>query len=307
MLFWFLVTWNVALAADPKLSKIVFPAEVKSRLKSFEPSGTIYLKDINRFLIVSDDTDKSDRPLLFLMAQDGKVDDAPVNIDGIKKMTDMESISQDAKGNVLVISSQGLNKKGKEKKGRNLMVRAERKNRTLTMKDSLELRGPLLEALQASSDPQLKKMRGQFASELDVESHFVRDGELYIGLKNPQPRPGLALILNLGSLEAIFAKKKINALKVWRSVDFHALSKEPDLLSEILPMGGDLWLSATTEKDPHSRLWLLNEKTDKLSLRRTFTGPRLEGMSEHPGGKEILLVFDQGAADALYSLEPLGK
>lgn len=81
-----------ANAANIQPREIEVPSALMDQLKSFEPSGSVYLEDLGAYLIVSDDTDKKDRPLLFLMNEKGEVEEEPLNIQGIKKMTDRKSV-----------------------------------------------------------------------------------------------------------------------------------------------------------------------------------------------------------------------
>ena len=46
------------------------------------------------FLVISDDTDDSDSPFLFLMSPDGSLDSNLVQIEGLERIQDAESISQ---------------------------------------------------------------------------------------------------------------------------------------------------------------------------------------------------------------------
>lgn len=205
-----------AQASEPREMSV--PRSVLARVKSFEPSAAVYLADLDRYLIACDDTDEEKSALLFLMSRDGQVENEPVEMEGLAKMTDMESMSQDG-STLYVLSSQELNKKGKDKPERNLFVRARRDGRRVSVTDKVLLRPLLLRALERSQEPALSAMRGRYQQELNIEAHFVRDGQLFVGLKDPQPRPGTALILNLGPVDSVLAGR-IQDPRVWQEIQF---------------------------------------------------------------------------------------
>lgn len=283
-------------------SAVQVPSEISAQVKSFEPSGATYLADLGVVAVVSDDTDKKDTPFLFLM-KDGVLDKKAVVVEGLGPMTDMESISQDEKGRLYILASLGLSKKGKDKKERNLLVRAERKGGKVLAKDSIELRALLLAAIKDSAQADIKAIASASEKRLDVEAHYLAGGRLYLGLKDPQPSKGVALILDAGPVDEIFSKKSIADLKVAHKLDFKSVSKDEDLLSEALPDGGTIWLATTTEKDS-SKLWALDLKTGKLKLKRTFAKERLEALAKVPG-QGLILLFDQGSKAPLWMSEAL--
>lgn len=273
------------------LDKIDIPNKLKSDLKSFEPSGAIYLLDLNQYLIASDDTDKKNSAFLFLMDTNGKIDESPIMIKGVTKMTDIESLYQDEQGHLIILSSMSLNKNNKNLVERNLLVRARRNGKEITAMNQIELRPLLLKALKDSQIPELKSIKNNFDQELDVESSFVKDGELYIGLKGPQLASGVALILNLGSTTDLFSQQKIN-LRLWKIINFSKLSGEQDFLSEIALDGESLILS-TTNSNEIGRIWKFEPHSNKLFLIQEFAGLHPEGLAVRTHPKTVLITFDQ--------------
>lgn len=284
-------------AAQPETVDV--PASLMEKLKSFEPSAAVFLSDLGLHLVSSDDTDKKDSPILFLMDSNGKVEKKALRIEGMEKMTDMESLSQDDQF-LYVMSSQGLNKSGKEKVERNQFLRARRDGRTIEMQDVVELRPLLLTALQNSRDSDIRSIRSRLTAELDVESHFVRNGELFIGLKNPQPSPGVGLILSLGSVDKLFRAQSLSAadVKVAYKIDFRAVSNEDDVISDIAVDGNRLVLS-TTREGAGGALWTLDG--NQLSLVEEFSRERPEGIASNGQGNSFTVVFDQGEEEALFT------
>lgn len=295
-----------ANAANIQPREIEVPSALMDQLKSFEPSGSVYLEDLGAYLIVSDDTDKKDRPLLFLMNEKGEVEEEPLNIQGIKKMTDIESVSQDSEGNLYFLSSLGLNKNGKEKVERNFFVRASRDGKKIKATGALELRPLLLEALAASNDPAIKKLKRKLEDKLDVESSYIKDGTLFIGLKEPQPEGGLAVILKVGNVDEIFSSESIDGKEFEvATFNFGAVSGDTDLLSEMLPIGDSFFFCTTTDEG-NGRLWKADAQGGNLEIVQEFQGLKPEGLAYRKSENDLLVVFDQGEEEAQfghYSLE----
>lgn len=282
-----------------QISEIKVPTGLSEKLKSFETSSGVYLADLDRYLVSSDDTTKKDDPWLFLMDRKGNVEENPVVIKGLEKMTDIESISQDESGTLYILGSQGLNKNGKDKVERNLFVKAHRADRIIQALDVIQLRPLLLKALLESSDYILSNMKNQFEQSLDVESHFVLDEKLYIGLKDPQPKGGYALILDLGSIDKIFRTKQISDLKVVVHLPFSGISANADLLSDMLFFPDHLILTTTSENN-QGRLWKYEFGTKEMTILEEYDGYRPEGVAYNQVTQELLILFDQGEEASLF-------
>ncbi len=282
-----------------KPSQIQVPSHLLQKLKSFEPSGSLYLEDLDRYLIASDDTTKKNDPWLFLMDSKGVVDESPVVIEGVQKMTDIESISQDENGLLYILGSQSLNKNGKNLKERNLFLRAERIGRNIQVSDAIELRPLLLKALLDSSESEILLLRSQLEAGLDIESHFIFSGQLYLGFKNPQTQEGQALIVNMGSVDNLFLHQSLEKITLSKQINFYALSGHPDLLSEILKVG-DLLFLTTTSEDSIGRLWSYNLKSEELKIIENYENLRPEAVAYNSFKSELLIFFDQGDEAALF-------
>lgn len=282
-----------ALAFEP----VIVPDSLG--LKTFEPSAITYIPNLNRYLVASDDTDKKDSPLLFLMEKDGHVDKDPIAIKGIEKLTDIESLNQDAEGNIFILSSLSLNKKGKNLKERNMLIQAHLRDREMNIVNSIELRPLLLQQLENSREPELVLLRGRFEKELNVEASFLSQGDLYIGLKGPQLESGQALVLNLGPLQKIFLDHTLN-LKVWKSVNFAAISGEADHLSDMILFENNLLFSTTNDCN-NGRLWAYNPNSEELSILSEFEGLNSEGLALPANSKDLMVVFDQDNNEPLFT------
>jgi hypothetical protein len=285
-----------ALAPRP----LLIPDSLRSRIKNLEASAGVYLSDLDRYLIASDDTTKDENPWLFLMDRNGRVDAEPVEIEGLSRIADVESISQEH-GLVYIQSSLGLSKDGEDRRERNLLVRAVRSGRRLRATDQVDLREALVSAIRASDHPTLREIRKFVKSDLDVESSMVREGTLYVGLKNPQPRPGVGLILTLGKVDAIFARGSATEVEVYAELDFGRISGEADTLSDMDYREGAFFLT-TSKKGKGGRFWRFDPTAGRLTLLREYSNLSPEGVMTGGAGRSLLL-FDQGHDDAMFTVE----
>lgn len=276
--------------------------DVPDTLPKLETSGVTYLADQGAYLVASDQTDGDDSPWLFLMDEHGRMDGAPVVIEGMGPMADMESVSLDGSF-VYVMSSQGVTTFGSEKTERNQFVRARRQGRRLTLDKRVELRPSLLAALEASPDPVLRGLRGKYKRKLDVESHFVMNGELYIGLKDPQPEGGVALVVALGGADEIFRTGRVKSARVWRQLNFRAFGNKTATLSDMLLEGGRLILTSSTSGG-NGALWSYDIASGTLRRHEEFKA-RPEGVARDARDGKLMLVFDKTFGTPLWARREL--
>lgn len=287
ILFFIVFSIGEIKANEQELLSLKVPQKLRKKLKSFEPSSAIYLADENKYLIAVDDTTKNDDPWLFFMNEKGEIEPEPVEIEGVEKITDMESISQDEDGFVYVMSSQGLNKSGKNKTERNLFVKARwDSSHVLASLETVELRPFLIEALLSSQDPILKKMRSKYEALLDIEAHFILNGELFVGLKEPQFEKSKAVILNLGSVKNAFAGQI--SLSLSQVIDLRTDQGTRSMLSELAWSGNQLWATSTTD-DGQGQLWSINDQNTALEYE---FDARPEGLTFK--NSSAMILFDQG-------------
>lgn len=291
---------SIASSKSLRLKDITIPESIAQTFDTFEPSAAAYLSDLNLFLVASDDTDDKDRPFLFLMDFSGRLDPKPILARGLDKMTDIESMFLADDGTLYLLSSQSLNKKGKEKPERNIMARATRRSRVITVTDSIDLRTILVKALQESTEPVLSEMAGLYFDELDIEASFVSEGKLFVGLKNPQPQSGKAVILDLGRVDSLFSDKSINP-RLFRTIDFAKLSKRPSLLSDMVRVEDHLFITTTLEDSSEGHVWKYEIRTGQLTLLESVQSAKPEAFAPYVLGKSAILLFDNGEETAQFA------
>lgn len=292
-----------AAAADPEV--IFIPDSLKNRSK-FEPSGVIYLPDLRKFAVVSDDTDEDETPFIFLMNADGSVDGNPLKIDGVAKIRDMESIFKGAGDDFYVLSSQSKDGGGRSKKGRDLMVQVRRRGNTLTAVKTIRLRPALLEALKASTVPAVQQVRGELDKDLEIEASFLRDGNLIVAFKNPLDEDGRTLLMSLGKVDKIMGSGKVAAadVAVWKILSFKAPGHKKTRVTDMVPLDENRFAISTTSngRSRAGHVWIYDAKRDADPVMiHEFPSYTPEGLALDPDAGDLLVLFDEGKDDARYA------
>jgi len=271
------------------------PEELKA-LSRFEPSGVVWLADIERYLVVSDDTGFKGRdnhaPWVFFMDRAGRVEPEPVPIKGLESVNDLEAVTL-ADGDIIyLVSSQSMNRAGNRPAARQLLVRVRRTGRQLEAVGSVQLL------------PRWKEVMG--ADEqgfLDVEGMAWRDGTLYFGLKQPLGPEG-ALIWKMERVDALFTAAAVRPgpLTLHAAVDLGSFKGQRAGFSD-LAFGptGDLYALSTIPgakgRDQEGAFLRLGAGSDRKLTARVlarFPGLKPEGLCT-TDGNGFLMVFDTGA------------
>ena len=282
------------LSASPQ--EMQFPSDLAKRF-SFEPSGAIYLQDLKKYLVISDDTDNAKSATLFLVNADGRVDEQVLTVPGIDKISDLESISQDG-STVYLLTSQGVNKKGIDKKARNLFVRTTRSGISFSDTVVVEFKPLLIKAMKASKDPQIKSiLKKQIDGDFEIESHFFIGKNLYLGLKNPLTDDGKAIILQVAHSETLFDSKTLDSanLSVWKTMAFNDVAGSPHRLSDVVTVDGALYATTVCDHEGCGAVWKLDDQNGILTpkLIKFFSDGKPEGLAFNPSGKTLFVAFDQ--------------
>lgn len=286
------------------LKKMDIPSSLYEQTK-FEPSGAIWLADLNKYLVISDDTNESHTPLLFLMNRDGSIDAASLRINGLSEIMDIESIAQDEQF-IYLLSSQSRNSSGDIKKHRSLIVKVKRQGLELTAVSSFELRPLLLSAMSKSENKELQTLASTIQmstvknGDLDIEGMTLVGNDILVALKSPQAEGNESLILRLVNKDYIFTNKFFHPQQVQleAKLSFEGKTETADDnkmgLSDLVYSNGNYYISTTCKKANCSAIWKTNKLAgDNLKLLKTFPVNQLEGIAI--GHKnEILGVFDEG-------------
>ena len=288
-------------AVPPTPQLISVPIGVKN-LSSFEPSGAAYIKDLKKFVIASDDTDKDYSPYLFLMGHDGVVDNKVVRVSGISDVHDVETVLQADDGYLYLLSSQTPNKKGEIKESRNRLIRVKRNGMEFSAAGTVNMRPLILTAMKAAKDADLKSVSGKF-EDLEIEAGFLSDGHLNVALKKPLLKDGSTLVFDLGPIGKIVDTQKIaeSDFRVAHKLVFPATAEKTTRVSDIAKIGNNLIITTVSKKPGRvGRLWTLNMMSNTLKKLEEYPDKSPEAVAFDADNKELMVLFDEKDEPALF-------
>jgi multidrug resistance efflux pump len=292
-------------------AEAVLPEALRAR-SVVEASGLAWIEEWERFLVVSDDTGLPGQdghpPWLFAMDAEGRFDEAPIVVEGIDELNDLESISRAVDGTLWALSSQSVSRKGNRPESRTLLVRMKVEDRKVVATGRASLAAALAR-LDATSldglgigavDPSFEKGAAGFDRVLEIEGMTSYGHALLLGLKQPLDGQGRAIVWRLARPERLVDTGELAAddLVVAGRVPL-AGEGISDLLR--LPDGGLAVLSASLDDAPtHSAMWTAaaqggsEMETTKVA---DFPGLHAEGVAIGPDPGKVWLVFDRGGAE----------
>jgi multidrug resistance efflux pump len=293
-------------AEHPALDRMTIPQSLL-HMSRFEPSGVIWLSDIHKFLIVSDDTGIKDKPndhapYLFLMSESGQVEPEPVVLRGIESVNDLEGITAAEEGVYYAISSQNISKKGNRPTNREYLLKITRTGSQFEVQGKINF----LSLIQRSySQAQLHALGlGQDESDhqpvLNIEGIAWFDHTLYLGLKQPTTDQG-AIIWQLIDLDNAFQDQELqpNQLKLYGVVALNEHPKiQPGISDLFIDKSGVMWsLSTIPDADKNNQYGGFHRidhfDDGRLEAQRIFSFPGLkpEGLCQL-SEQQFLIVFD---------------
>jgi len=290
-----------------KLEQFHVPDRLR-QITAFEPSGLLWLEDIQRYLVVSDDTGRRGInfhiPWLFLMDLNGNVESDPVVIRGINEVNDLESVTAADDGTIYLLTSQSLNKEGKRKKSRQLLLEVRRDKRDFAVSRKVEFFSLLIRAYDQNMLQQLGLAQAAAREDLilNIEGLAWREKTLYLGLKEPTGGLG-AIVWRLSDLDRLFDKQELlpNQLSKFGEIDLGSLDSRRAGISDMtFDSNGRLLILSTIPHAPDSEQEGGCNLVDSfhegmMKAKRLFSFPRLkpEGISQGPSGI-FRIVFDAG-------------
>ncbi len=271
------------------------PGEVRDLKHHVEASAVHYLPDLERYLLLSDDTPDK-RPLLFLMDRGGLITDE-VLIEGLKKVNDLEAVAADPRGRLYLACSQNRSRRGKLKRSRRLLLRVTRRGKRFTLDGAVDLYTLLESAARASRPAPWAKLISE-ANDVDVEGLAFFKGALLLGYKAPLSA-GRSVILRLGQPDALFSTQQIpaGAVSIFKRLRLQRGDRPQERISGLLRAGEQLFITSTV-KGGRGSLWRVAVTGEQPRLIRSFARLRPEGLSLSADPKKLMVVFDQGGAAA---------
>ncbi|MBU0713042.1 HlyD family secretion protein [bacterium] len=286
----------------PPIKNLKVPVSLQ-QLSRFEPSGVVWLPDLKKYLIVSDDTGiqntKNDHaPYLFLMDKTGAVDAEPVLLSGTNTINDLEAITAVDDNTYYLLASQNISKNGKRPRNREYLVKMTHDGDQFKVQNrvnflSLILRSYDTDKLNALG---LQHYAVDGHPELNIEAAAYSGDALYIGLKQPVSDKG-AIIWKLSNPDSIFQNQPLSPdqLSIYGTVDLGENAGISDLSFD---QNGILWAlstipNASKEKQLGSLHRIRRFADGHLEADRIYDFPNIkpEGLC-HQNDGQMLIVFD---------------
>jgi hypothetical protein len=271
-------------------------------ISNIEASGSAYLNDIKKYVIVSDSTDAR-RAVLYLMGDEGRIEEE-VPIKGIKHIDDMESIAADTAGNLYIACSQSRKKNGAFPQERKLLVRVRRDRSVFRLDKKIILYDALQQAAQTNRESAwaefLLTRKGMLS--MEVEGMVYREGDLLLGLKKPL-REGKAVIVQIKNIDEVFEQGSLSgeAVTLWKAFDLKDPATEvPTGISDLCLGGNNLFIlsygafSGKGGKKRLGNLWVYSFQDDTVTLLQELGDSKPEGLAYNADDQTILITFDCG-------------
>jgi hypothetical protein len=273
--------------SQPKPIKV--PEGIAKR-SHIELSGAVYLEDMKKYLVASDDPGDKNPPWLFLLSDEGDVEDRPVTIPNVKKMKDAESISSEGEYTYVMSS---LWAKGKQRKAAgSQFIRFKRQGLELTETEVLEFSSILRRLLEESRDPVVVELMRHKDRPIEVEAHSVQQGDLYIALKAPLLDNDDSVIVRVRDVNRLFEKNgEQSTVEPWRKLRF---SEEGHRISDLAFVKGAIYVTTTRKKTTGGAFWTMNQNDFAPRLVRSYRELRPEGVAYNNAKNVFLVAFDGG-------------
>ena len=288
--------------------------------RKIEPSGLVYIKDYNKFLMVSDDNE-DDKSLVYLLNADGQLDSHIINIENLKEIKDMESIAEDEQGNIYISSSLSPTNSGKVTDERKMIVKIRRDGLKLTATSKINLYDQLNKLVKNDINEDLAwvqfltnkknskglKLKGKKNKlRIDIEGLIVKDNSLFLGLRNPIKSSREVVILKISNASDVFAEKTIlsNQVSMWKKITLPVLraADRDEGISDMMMKDGIIYfLTASNKHKNMGRLLKVGagKQSDAKELVH-FPDHKPEGLAYDPILNELVVAFDNNNGKDLY-------
>jgi len=262
-----------------------------------EVSGLVYLDDLERYLVISDET-RNEEAILYLMDEQAKITNE-LPIDGLDKIDDMEAICQDEAGVIYIACSQALKKNGTLTDERKLFVQVRRNGTRLTSDRSVLLYDLLKEAAHENSGEEWAQFVGTTAGsrcgkdkgDVEIEGIFVYQNALFLGFKRPL-KERQSVILKIDNFHKMLDSNHIDKgqVEIWRELDLpDDKNRQPARISDLFIHKNQLLvLSCTKQKkdrfaaEENGALSVFDLTGGELIRTRNFNQLNPEGITFDP-------------------------
>lgn len=296
---------ETSINGDEVMRTIITSESIDKSSPQIEASGLIYLDDLERFLVISDET-RDKESLLYLMDGKAKITNE-LQIEGLDKIDDMEAICQDESGTIYIASSQARTKNKKLPDERKLFVQVHRSGTRLISDRSVLLYDLLKEAAKRDRGEKWATFIGSDdmgidGNSIEIEGMFVYQNALFLGFKKPL-KDKRAVILKIADFHSIFEKNRIDKgnIEIWQELDLRDDTDELSAgISDLCLYKNQLViLSSTGSKKAKfgkvGALTVFDFNSRKLIKKRYFNQLMPEGITFDSDLNCFVMTFDEGS------------
>jgi len=289
----------IAAATATKTQEAQVPAALTS-LSRLEVSGAVWWPARDRFLVVSDDTGHKKQgkhaPWLFTVSKEGIFDPDPVLIEGVDKVSDLESVTVSPSGDLYLLTSQSRNKRGRRPVHRQWFLRAKMDAAGIRVTGKIALAS----ALESHFDLEERAALG-LTDQLDIEGMAWHDGGLLLGLKAPVAEGIKARVWRLSKPDALFDGRGLGPAGAGLTTFglFHLPTGPGDApggVSDLRVEGKTLYILSTLADGPAAgAAWRVDLDSEhmKPKLMTRWPGLKPEAISRSKAGP-LIVFFDLG-------------
>lgn len=249
---------------------------ISSETVKIEASGAVFIKKMDLFAVISDET-VNKQPVLFFMDKTGKVV-KKMEIEGLQKIDDLESIALVDDSTALILSSLSYTKNGNLKDERKVLAMIKIDENKVQLLKSVNFHAVLNNFAFLTEIIKEKT--------LDIEGMSVVKNSLLIAFKNPllNKKP---VILKIAGLSDIFETKKLNDSQV----SFSSISGLPDneRISDIYTDKNKFYFTTSCNEGKCGGFYEM--VNDKAVLIKRFDTLKPEGIAFD---KSFYIFFDEG-------------
>ena len=277
--------------------KAIKAKDTITSMDKIEASGIVWNPIAKHYLLLSDEKVKG-QDNLFIMNEKGIITAGLTIQEGQHyKIDDVESISMEG-DDFYILSSLSHSKKGKLKAKRKKLLRFKYQQQQITEKQEIDLYAVLAAIKEVpTTDIKLVSFLNQAldGQSMDIESHFVKNNDLYLGFKSPYAGSQNTLIIRLHDVKAMF-EGKIPQADIWQSIALlDPETGEPMRLSDMQRVDDQLFLlSVSRSSVKKSVLWSYQLKHKTINYIKQFPELKAEGISYRQKKSEFMIVFDEG-------------
>ncbi|MBK27021.1 MAG: hypothetical protein CME70_23660 [Halobacteriovorax sp.] len=268
-----------------------------------EPSGLVYIKDLNQTVMISDDTGRKDRPYIYTVNNSGLID-KEIEIEGVKAISDMEAISMDENGIIYIASSMSEKKNGKVSDKRKKLLMIERNDFNFKAIGEVNFYDALNKVAKSNKSEEWAQVllaKGNKKIRINIEGILVKENTMYFGLRSGSKlTKDQFVLLKINDIKSVFAKNAIDAdqISIQANVAFPIDSDfKNEGVSDIALINGELYVltvNNTGKEGGRVLKTVLADPSNHMTELKRFKGLKPEGITYDTSASKFLISFDQG-------------